>query len=68
MHRAERTEEVPQADALGLNLLQRLVRLLHLADGIGERIRIYTGGQFDIAFITVIAQPVVRALLAVSVH
>ena len=37
---AERLQEVSQADALGLNLLQLLVRLLHLPDGIGERGRV----------------------------
>ena len=68
MHRAERTEEIPHADALSLHLLQRLVRLLHLPDSVRKRIWIYAGRQFHIAFVAVIAQPVVRAPLTIGVH
>ena len=68
MNLAEGLQEILDAGSLGLYLLQRLMRFLHLADGIRERVRVNTRHQLYIALVTVIAKPVVGALLAVGLH
>ena len=68
MHVAEGLQEILEACSLRLDLFKRLVRLLHLADGLGKGIRINSGHQLHIALIAVITQPVVGALLAVGLH
>ena len=68
VQRAKGLQEILEACSLRLNLLKRLVRFLHLPDGIGERTRINAWGQLHITFIAVVAHPVVGALLAVRLH
>ena len=68
MHLAEGLQEILEACSLRLDLFKRLVRLLHLADGIGKGIRVNPGHQLDITLVAVVAVPIVRALLAVGIH
>ena len=68
VHLGEGLQEIAEGRALGLDLLQRLMRLLHLADGIGKCARVNAGEQFHIALVPVVPVPVVGALLAVGVH
>ena len=68
MQFTERFQEILQYQAVGLKLLQRLMRLLHLPDSIGQRIRIHAREQLHIAPVPVITQPVCDAPFVVGDH
>ena len=63
MHGGKRGQRVPNRGAVTFQFLQRLVRFLHLADGIFKAVGVHIGCQPDKAAITVVAQPVVDAPL-----
>ena len=63
MHGGKRGQRVPNRGAVAFQLFQRLVCLLHLADGIFQAVGVHIGRQFDKAAITVVAQPIVDAPL-----
>ena len=64
MHGGKRGQRVPNRGAVTLQLLQRLVCFLHLADGILQAVGIHIGRQLDKTAIAVVAQPIVDAPLA----